>query len=157
MLNYNKMDEVLNNLETQADSLKMLSKTQVQFENALSELAQILENIALLINNIKAERKDAEILVDSVEKLEAAHNAIEVKIETVLQDYKKVHSSFEYIELELKKNTSAVAEIQRELEKDLHKEIESVKRTNRKLTFGIITGVGVSIVTLILAIVNLVI
>lgn len=157
MLNYDKMDEVLNNLEAQADDLKKLSKTQEQFENALNDLAHTIENITQILNNIKVERENIEKLVESVEKLETAHQSIETKIETVLQDYKKVHSSFEYIELELKKNTAAVAEIQSELKKDLHNELESVKRNNRKLSFGIIASVGVSIVSLILAIVNLII
>lgn len=113
MLNYNKMDEVLINLETQADNLKSLSETQTHFENALDKLSQNL-------NEIQIEREQVEQLVKSVEGLENTHKAIDDKIETVLQDYKKLHSSFEYIELELKKNTSAVNEIQSDLNKEIN-------------------------------------
>lgn len=165
MLNYNKMDEVLNNLEAQVDNFKSLSSVQEKFEGALSELSQSLAAI-------KIEREQVERLVNSITELETTHKEIDGKIETVLQDYKKLHSSFEYLELELKKNIAIVNDIQNDIKKGtqdsnnfftenknqmskLQDELSNSKRNNKKLITSIFAGIGISILTLILSIVGL--
>ena len=69
MLNYNKMDEVLNNLETQVDNFKNIVEIQARLEGVLGELSQVH-------SEIKNEREKSERFVVSVEGLESAHTAI---------------------------------------------------------------------------------
>ena len=45
MLNYNKMDEVLNNLETQVDNFKNIVEIQARLEGVLGELSQVHSEI----------------------------------------------------------------------------------------------------------------
>ena len=120
MLNYDKMDEVLDNLEACADNLKNFSQTQTQFDKAL-------EALSLTFNQIKEEKAKIEELIASVKQIEDTHNSIDEKIAVVLQDYKKLHSSFEYLELELKKNTAAISEINNALTKDLQAKFEQLE------------------------------
>ena len=112
MLNYNKMDEVLNNLETQVDNFKNIVEIQARLEGVLGELSQVH-------SEIKNEREKSERFVVSVEGLESAHKAIDDKIETALQDYKGIHSNIELIEAEIEKNASEISELQSESKRSL--------------------------------------
>ena len=122
MLNYNKMDEVLNNLETQVDNFKNIVEIQARLEGVLGELSQVH-------SEIKNEREKSERFVVSVEGLESAHKAIDDKIETALQDYKEIHSNIELIEVEM--NASEISELQSESKRSLQ-EIYSLSVKNEK-------------------------
>lgn len=124
MLNYNKMDEVLNNLETQVDNFKNIVEIQARLEGVLGELSQAH-------SEIKNEREKSERFVVSVEGLESAHKAIDDKIETALQDYKEIHSNIELIEAEIEKNASEISELQSESKRSLQ-EIYSLSVKNEK-------------------------
>ena len=150
MINYNKMDEVLNNLERQAEDLRSLSKEQEAFEKALGELSQ-------LHKDIQTEREKVETIADAIKNIESAHASIDRNIETVLQDYKKLHSSFEYLELELRKNACLMGEVQDKLKNEIQEGVKNVNKRNNRIAIGVYIGVGFSIATFILAIVGLLI
>lgn len=151
MLNYDKMDEVLDNLDKAADSLKQVSELQTKFDNALG-------GVQKTIDEIKTENANVERMIAAVQELSLTHKSISDNIETILQDYKKLHSAFEYLELELKKNASAVNEVQKELNLGLRmtasfadetkKELTITKERDKKMKFAIFTGIGISIITL---------
>ena len=157
MLNYDKMDEVLNNLDGAADSLKQVSELQAKFDKALDEVQEA-------VTGIKTENTNVERLIGAVKELSLTHKSISDKIETILQDYKKLHSAFEYLELELKKNASAVNEIQKELNLSLRmtasfadetkNELAVAKERDKKFKFAIFAGIGISIITLAAVIVG---
>lgn len=144
------MDEILNNLETQADGLKSLSKLQESFENALGDLSQV-------VKDIQTERENVEKIADSIKDLESIHASTDRKIETVLQDYKKLHSSFEYMELELRKNASLLEDNCNELKKEIQEGVANINKRNKKITIGVFVGIGFSITTFVLSIVGLLI
>lgn len=144
------MDEILNNLETQADGLKSLSKLQEAFENALGDLSQV-------VKDIQTERENVEKIADSIKELESIHASTDSNIETVLHDYKKLHSSFEYMELELRKNASLLEDNRNELKKEIQEGVANINKHNKKITMGVFVGIGFSITTFVLSIVGLLI
>jgi len=88
--------------------------------------------------------------VEKLEKIEEEHIAINAKMDEVLGDYKKLHSSFEFIEISLKGHKEQLVQTKESLERKLKEakedvgyKMEAVKdaamqgaNTNKKLIIG---------------------
>ncbi|PWM73353.1 MAG: hypothetical protein DBX59_05155 [Bacillota bacterium] len=159
MLNYDKMNSVLDNLDSCAESLSSIVDTQKTLETLSNKVESTISELKQNSNNIQE-------YTNSVAILEKAHFDISNKIDNVMQDYQKLHSAFEYLEIELKKTNSVLDTVKTELvnyidttqEKsitaieELKKEIKASKR-KQKIAFFI--GLGGMIAILALSIIGL--
>ena len=76
--------------------------------NTLKEIDEVLLDLRSLEGSIVESAR-------VIKQIEDAHAGIDKKIETILQDYKKIHSAFEIVELELKKTASAIDSVKIEM------------------------------------------
>ena len=171
MLNYEKMDEVIDDLGKCAENLQELSAIQEKFDEALGQLSETVKEIG-------NERESVERIQSAFEDVQNTYRSIDANIATVLQDYKKLHSAFEYIELELKKNDSALREMHdglekslreiqdgqaqaaaagKELQAELKNELAGTKRRSKITMSSVFAGIGLSVACLVLSIVALLI
>ncbi len=151
MLNYDKMDDVLKNLDECVDDIKEISKTQ-----------ETLEGIALKMNEAIFQINDTKNIilknVENIELIEKKHEDIERNIESVLQDYKKIHSAFEYVEIETKKTTAQLEALKINQEEKIDglkrtlEEIEEKRKEQNGLTLFVTLSSFIAI--LILTIIN---
>lgn len=96
MIDYKSMDNVIINLNHFADKLQKTVETQ-------QKLNQVIDEVALIRDDVKKTEEVIEKYTISIKELEDEHNILNNQIEVILQDYKKLHSSFEFFEIELKK------------------------------------------------------
>ena len=152
MLNYDKMDEVLNNLDKYANEVKSVSETQEKLDNTISKIDQTISNLNETKGTITSSAK-------TLENIENVHNKIEEDIVTVLQNYKKTNSAFEYLELELKNIRASLDSIKEEQAKVFEKIENSIKKNaesqNESIKSASNMSVGLFIVVIALLIINL--
>ncbi len=111
MIDYNEMEKVIQNLNKYVEKLQKTSEVQNKLDESIEELVKIQENI----ENIKNEVGQ---YTTSLEKLESTHDTIKAQLDTILHDYKNLHSAFELLDIELKKINSQNANFEKSL-KDL--------------------------------------
>lgn len=96
MINYNDMENVIQALNIYVDKMQNIADTQKKLDEAKAELSEVKTKIAN--SELKIE-KYTEIIIN----LETKHDYIKSQFETVLQDYIKLHSAFELLNIEIKK------------------------------------------------------
>lgn len=96
MIDYKEMEKVIQNLNNYVEKLKNINETQSKLDDTILELIKIRDSIQNVKTTIDGYSKN-------IVELENRHNDIKTQIDTVLQDYKKLHSAFELLDIELKK------------------------------------------------------
>ena len=104
MLDYNKMDEVLKNLDVSAKNLKSTSEVHEKLEKAEKDLKEAL-------GELQKEREGLQASVDIMDEFGQDHKILREKVENVLADYKLLKSSYDFLEMELKKTNSNLEEL----------------------------------------------
>ncbi len=96
MINYDEIEQVVENLKNLTSNLKSMGETQAT-----------LGGLTDKIDNSKATLEEINLSLgkhfDTIEEMEKDHSKIALQLETVIQDYKKLNSAFELLEIELKK------------------------------------------------------
>ena len=133
MLNYDKMDSVLQNLDDCVENMKNVSETQEKLEDALTKIETV-------VSELRESKTAMTTSVEAIEKIEKTHEDISLNIEAVLQDYKKIHSAFEFVELELKKTSSSIESLKAEIIEKLDEANKQVKITRETLVERIETA-----------------
>ena len=147
MINYGEMDKVIERLNSSALEVEKLTKTQEQIKAAEEKLMESKAEIEALTSNFNEETKETKL---ALERIEEEHIAINAKMDEVLGDYKKLHSSFEFIEISLKGYKEQLVQTKESLERKLKEtkedvgyKMEAVKdaamqgaNTNKKLIIG---------------------
>ena len=98
MIDYNEMEKVIKNLNEYVSKVQQMSKVQGKLDETLSGVSNIAESLSQIDNDLKD-------YSTTIAELEDKHRIITSQFDTVLQDYKKLHSSFELLDIELKKIT----------------------------------------------------
>ena len=119
MIDFKEMDKVVKDLNNYVEKLQKTEETQKQLMETIKELGEIKNSITNSENSINLNTKN-------IEELEKTHEAIKLQFDSVLQDYKKLHSAFELIDIELKKSET--------INKDQLEQVKSlVEKTDRLL------------------------
>lgn len=160
MIDYKEMEKVIQDLNNYVEKLQKTSETQKKLDESIEELVKIKESI-----------KDIEKAVGQytkfLEELESKHDTIKSQFDTVLQDYKKLHSAFELLDIELKKINSQNESFDKSLVElklltnEIKNEFSKVQVTQKsileqqnllakknKIWFGILTGLIGIVLTL---------
>lgn len=90
------MDKVIEDLNNYVNKLQKTAESQKRLDETIDELLKIKTNVKEIENTIND-------YTNSIQTLEQKHDVIKSQFATVLQDYKKLHSAFELLEIELKK------------------------------------------------------
>ena len=104
MLDYNKMDEVLKNLDVSAKNLKSTSQVHEKLEKAEKDLKEVL-------GELQKEREGLQASVDIMDEFGQDHKILREKVENVLADYKLLKAGYDFLEMELKKTNSNLEEL----------------------------------------------
>lgn len=173
MINYDEMQKVIGDLNEYVEKMEAISETQKKLDCIVGEIGALKTSISEI-------EKTCGDYTSTITAILSTHNALETQVERVAEDYKKLHSSFELIEIELKKfdakiETSSAA-IQSRVEsmnecimkmaseideqfkiiENLVRKVEMNEVKNRRisLTFSIISIVFLTVI-LVIAIVTL--
>ena len=96
MINYNEMEKVIQDLNNYVEKIQKTTESQKRIDESVEQLEKIKESIKEFANNVKQ-------YTDSLQGIESKHETLITQFDTVLQDYRKLHSAFELIDIELKK------------------------------------------------------
>ncbi|MBR4002811.1 MAG: hypothetical protein IKI95_01910 [Clostridia bacterium] len=162
MIDYKEMEKVIQNLNLYVEKMQKISDSQQKMSEFVEELNRIKENIGLVEVSLNKYTK-------SIEELESKHETIKSQIDTVLQDYKKLHSTFELLDIRLKKINvqnecfeKSITEL-KSLTIEIQKEVASIKTTQKAIFnqqsflaksnrtwFRVITGLLGAILTVVI-------
>lgn len=96
MIDYKEMENVIQALNEYVLKLQKISSTQQKLDDSIKEFITIKSHMEIIKETIDKYTK-------TIETLENKHEDIKSQFDTVLQDYKKLHSAFELLDIELKK------------------------------------------------------
>ena len=128
MIDYKEMENVIQNLNNYVEKLKNINETQSKLDNTIAELIKIQETIQNFKDIINDYSKN-------INELENRHNDIKSQFDTVLQDYKKLHSAFELLDIELKKLNTRQENVEKSLI-DINELIKAIKQTVSQITIA---------------------
>lgn len=162
MIDYKSMEKVIQDLNNYVDRLHETVKTQEKLDGTIEILVNLKNKIEEYNNEVCQYTKKIEVL-------EEQHGFIKNQFETVLYDYKKLHSAFELLDIELKK-INMQNETERKALENLKKisdnivnEVKNIKIKQEGLIknqmindkknnvrFGILTGFAVAILVVVI-------
>ena len=90
------MEKVIQDLNNYVEKLQKNAETQKKLDESIEELIRIKENVKSIENTVDTYTK-------TLKEIENKHDTISNQFASVLQDYKKLHSAFELLDIELKK------------------------------------------------------
>ena len=146
MINYNEMEKVIQDLNNYVEKLQKTTESQKKIDDSLVQLEKIKANINEIQETIKN-------YTESIKGIESNHKVLNSQVEEVLQDYKKLHSAFELLDIELKK-INAKNENFEKLLQDSKNELQHLQKTQQrilesqnknKVWFGVLTGLASAI------------
>jgi chromosome segregation ATPase len=132
MIDYKEMERVIQDLNSYVEKLHKTEETQKMLGDTINQLAELCNNIGYAENKIEQYTK---VIVE----LESTHDVIKSQFDTVLQDYKKLHSAFELLDIELKKSNAKYEGLQicmtevRDLSKNIEVEISKLNIAEEKI------------------------
>ena len=153
MINYNEMEKVIQDLNNYVEKIQKTTESQKRIDESVEQLEKIKESISEIADNIKQ-------YTDSIQGIESKHETLNSQVDIVLQDYKKLHSAFELLDIELKK-INAKNESFENLLQATKGEIENIEKSQKliitnqskaikknKIWFGVLTGFASAILLL---------
>ena len=108
MIDYKEMDNVVKQLNLYLDKIEKFTQTQEKLNISISEIDKIKNEILVTKEDIKKFEELVGDYTQAIKDLENQHNIIKSQFDTVLRDYKNLHSSYELLEIELKKVDSKI-------------------------------------------------
>lgn len=115
MLDYNKMDNVLKNLEDATQNMKSVTELQEYLKGqicVLDEVRKEIEQSNISISNmLSIQEKGFTNHEECLHDIEERHKELNDKIDRVFEDYKKLNSAFELLELGLKRNVALIEDV----------------------------------------------
>lgn len=108
MIDYKEMDNVVKQLNLYIDKIEKFTQTQEKLNISISEIDKIKNEILVTKEDIKKFEELVGDYTQAIKDLENQHNIIKSQFDTVLRDYKNLHSSYELLEIELKKIDSKI-------------------------------------------------
>ncbi len=124
MIDYKEMDNVVKQLNLYIDKIEKFTQTQEKLNISISEIDKIKNEILVTKEDIKKFEELVGDYTQSIKDLENQHNIIKSQFDTVLRDYKNLHSSYELLEIELKKVDSKIDDCNKDI-KELSEKIDS--------------------------------
>ena len=153
MINYNEMEKVIQDLNNYVEKIQKTTESQKRIDESVEQLEKIKESIKEFANNVKQ-------YTDSLQGIESKHETLITQFDTVLQDYRKLHSAFELIDIELKKISVNNENFEKKLS-ETKSELENIKSSQKliltnqynavkknKIWFGVLTGFASAILLL---------
>ena len=153
MINYNEMEKVIQDLNNYVEKIQKTTESQKRIDESVEQLEKIKESIKEFANNVKQ-------YTDSLQGIESKHETLITQFDTVLQDYRKLHSAFELIDIELKKISVNNENFEKKL-LETKSELENIKSSQKliltnqynavkknKIWFGVLTGFASAILLL---------
>ena len=115
MLDYNKMDNVLKNLEDTTQNMKSVTELQEYLKEQISSLNEVKKEIeesnTSISNMLSIQEKGFIDHEECLHDIEERHKDLNDKIDRVFEDYKKLNSAFELLELGLKRNAALIEDV----------------------------------------------
>lgn len=108
MIDYKEMDNVVKQLNLYIDKIEKFTQTQEKLNISISEIDKIKNEILVTKEDIKKFEELVGDYTQAIKDLENQHDIIKSQFDTVLRDYKNLHSSYELLEIELKKVDSKI-------------------------------------------------
>lgn len=122
MIDLNEMKTTLEKVNEYIDKLQSMTEIQNILKTQAEHLAEAESRLLMIMQSID----DFNRISSS---LENKYKDIDTKMNEILEDYRKVHSSFEYVELELKKFTELQQNTKAQLENDVVLLSDTIKAT----------------------------
>lgn len=133
MIEYKEMDNVVKQLNLYIDKIEKFTQTQEKLNISISEIDKIKNEILVTKEDIKKFEELVGDYTQAIKDLENQHNIIKSQFDTVLRDYKNLHSSYELLEIELKKVDSKIDGCNKDIE-ELSEKIDGCNKGIKKLS-----------------------
>lgn len=137
MIDYKEMDNVVKQLNLYIDKIEKFTQTQEKLNISISEIDKIKNEILVTKEDIKKFEELVGDYTQAIKDLENQHNIIKSQFDTVLRDYKNLHSSYELLEIELKKVDSKIEDCNKNilvLDENMKNGFELIKSEHKMLS-----------------------